>query len=599
MIEVNVFRKLKGQLLVILMLVLNVAFASANSQKDSLILITQSGSAPERYHAFIQLADHFEYDRSDSAYWASQNAVSLAHQINDFELLAEAYKILSVHCGDLGLYELAIENLYTSIAYYDSLNGPNKERDIASAYHKLAWHFADMEDLERPLELFHTALKMYPLESTEDSLQHAISYHALGSFHYLNDSLFDSAIYYLKKTVLWHDRLPMSEEERAEALVELSNALILSGRVDSGRVVIAQLENEELFSYSLYIQNYVVFLRGLGLHQEGKYAEALPKLEQVYQWCDSTELIHSSVGINLMRQLTETSRKAERFDKAYQYLNRLRNIERQTIYKDRQRTTKALEFVHETSRKEQQIESQNQQLSLQRLILWGSIIGLLVVSGLLIWVYRVNQNIKYKNRKIETLIRELHHRVKNNLQVISSLLGLQSMKMEDSEAKRAVEEGKSRVRAMAMIHQKLYKKEDLIGINFNDYVIELITELKNSYYPSRDIKMNINIPDKQLDVDTTLPLGLIINEMVSNAFKYAFTEIDEPLLEIEFKEEQKIYKLTVSDNGGGMDKNFDISKATSFGMRLINMLSRQLGGTLNMVNEGGLKYELVFASTTK
>jgi len=128
-------------------------------------------------------------------------------------------------------------------------------------------------------------------------------------------------------------------------------------------------------------------------------------------------------------------------------------------------------------------------------------------------------------------------------------------------------------------------------------VNDLVNELKSTYYPNRAIDIQLNIPRESLDVDTTLPLGLMINEMVSNAFKYAYADIDKPLLKVELiQQEMNGLKLIVADNGKGVAQGFDINQVTSFGMKLIKMLSKQLSGELKVINEKGLSYELSFSN---
>ena len=132
-------------------------------------------------------------------------------------------------------------------------------------------------------------------------------------------------------------------------------------------------------------------------------------------------------------------------------------------------------------------------------------------------------------------MRELHHRVKNNLQVISSMLALQSMKLENETARIAITEGKDRIRAMSLIHQRLYKKENELKINVREYVKNLMNDLVDSYGDHRNVDINLSIDSYSLNADTTLPIGLIINELVTNAFKYAFEKTDLPQIVVDLK----------------------------------------------------------------
>lgn len=229
-----------------------------------------------------------------------------------------------------------------------------------------------------------------------------------------------------------------------------------------------------------------------------------------------------------------------------------------------------------------------------------SVLLVLVICLAIFSVYQFRQSrsrahqLEQKNQRIETLMRELHHRVKNNLQVISSLLGLQSMKLENETAQQAVEEGKERIRAMSLIHQKLYQQDEVTSLNIRDYVNNLVDELAQSYGYADKARINIEVPSVLLDADTTLPVGLIINELVSNAFKYAFKNIEQPVLELKLIQQQESIILSVKDNGEGLPEGFSFEKAKSFGLKLVHLLTKQLNGSMQVRNSPGVDFQLSF-----
>ena len=206
-----------------------------------------------------------------------------------------------------------------------------------------------------------------------------------------------------------------------------------------------------------------------------------------------------------------------------------------------------------------------------------------------------------RNQENELLLKEIHHRVKNNLEVVSSLLELQSAGLADSEAREAMQAGQSRVQSMGLLHQKLYQGENLAAIEMKDYFTQLAESLLESYETKDNIKVAVNMDPLELDVDTAVPLGLIVNELLTNTIKYAFGgtsagsagAANAGAVEVGLSKEDKGYLLRVKDNGVG--KDFDAPAAgTGFGSRLINLLTRQLGGTLSEENDGGLKTEVRF-----
>lgn len=195
----------------------------------------------------------------------------------------------------------------------------------------------------------------------------------------------------------------------------------------------------------------------------------------------------------------------------------------------------------------------------------------------------------------ESLLKEIHHRVKNNLQIIASLLYLQSGKFEDEDFKKVLEEGQGRVRSMALIHQKLYENENLKSIPFGEYLQELVGEIRASFGMS-NIQLNIEASDIHFDVDTAVPLGLIVNEMATNAFKYAFENMENGSLSIFLTEDNGTYSLKVKDDGKGIPDEIDIKKTKSLGLRLVRMLSQQLEGEFAFSNDQGTSFELKFAA---
>jgi two-component sensor histidine kinase len=219
--------------------------------------------------------------------------------------------------------------------------------------------------------------------------------------------------------------------------------------------------------------------------------------------------------------------------------------------------------------------------------------ALLLLSGLTIFfMYRKqrakNTLIQKQSDDLQVLMKEIHHRVKNNLQVISSLLDLQSLSIKDKQASGAVREGKIRVQSMALIHQNLYNEGNIKGILMQDYINKLVENLFNSYNIQKDkIKLVTDIDHLNLDVDTVIPLGLIVNELISNSLKYAFKEKEQGEVYVTLKENNKQLQLQVKDNGCGFPQNFSMAKNTSFGYNLINAFAHKLKAKLDIYNDGG------------
>ncbi|MCB0738910.1 MAG: tetratricopeptide repeat protein [Bacteroidetes bacterium] len=200
-----------------------------------------------------------------------------------------------------------------------------------------------------------------------------------------------------------------------------------------------------------------------------------------------------------------------------------------------------------------------------------------------------------RDEEKELLLKEIHHRVKNNLQVVSSLLELQA-KRADEDTQTAFADGQSRVKAMALIHEKLYRNEDISTIDFEEYTNQLANQIA-ALYTDRKVQLEINGNNCQFDIDTAVPLGLMLNELITNAFKYAFKLNGGFLKEEVHPKGDEGYELVVADNGNGMPDDFDLKKAKSLGLRLVNRLSRQLYGKAEYENINGAKFSITFKDT--
>ena len=196
----------------------------------------------------------------------------------------------------------------------------------------------------------------------------------------------------------------------------------------------------------------------------------------------------------------------------------------------------------------------------------------------------------------EVLLREIHHRVKNNLQIISSLLNLQSRHVEDEPALDMFHESRNRVRSMALVHEKLYRSNDLAEVDFCEYIQSLSRHLFMSYrVEPTEIDLSIDVKDVFLDINTSIPCGLIINELVSNSLKHAFSGRDRGKIHVSMRPENNgKFKMVIRDDGVGLPKNLEVTQTESLGLQLVTMLVEQLQGTLSVVNKNGTSYEILF-----
>lgn len=315
---------------------------------------------------------------------------------------------------------------------------------------------------------------------------------------------------------------------------------------------------------------------------------------------------------DLMLKLTELYSVTGDYKLAYEHLRAFVPVNDSINARNNEDTMAKITIEHESAKKDDQLKIQQATIQSQETAqnaLFGGVIALLIIILLvvrnLIQKRKTNVQINVQKEEIsqsllekESLIKEIHHRVKNNLQIIANLLYLQSNKSDDINIKNVLEEGQGRVRSMALIHQKLYENDDLKSIPFGEYILELVNEIKMSFgQQAADVAIKVDAKEAFFDVDSAVPLGLIINELSTNAFKYAFEGRNAGQFNIFLTQESDgAYNLHVSDNGKGIPDEIDIRKTRSLGLRLVRILSEQLEGEYSFESKEGMSFKLKFAA---
>jgi PAS domain S-box-containing protein len=212
---------------------------------------------------------------------------------------------------------------------------------------------------------------------------------------------------------------------------------------------------------------------------------------------------------------------------------------------------------------------------------------------------KMEEELKKSLNEKEMLLKEIHHRVKNNLMVISSLLNLQSNYIKNKEDFDMFLESQNRAKSMALIHELLYRSDDLKRIDFGDYMDNLIKDLFNTYVDDpQHLKLNLDLQNIKLDINTSIPLGLIVNELVSNSLKHAFSNGKEGEINISLKVEKDEYILIVGDNGVGIPDDIDFKNTDSLGLQLINNLTKQIDGKIELDKSHGTEFSIRFEETS-
>lgn len=239
-------------------------------------------------------------------------------------------------------------------------------------------------------------------------------------------------------------------------------------------------------------------------------------------------------------------------------------------------------------------------------LIWLGIGGVLVTIFVIVWIVSLRSRVKSKTRQIrksleekELLLKEIHHRVKNNLAIISGLIELQLERSVNDEAQKVLRDSQTRIQSMALVHDKLYRTNTVTDIGMKTYIEELVQALESTFTgPDSNIKLSFDIEEIDLDIDRAIPCGLLINELVVNAFKHAFDNGEKGMLEVKLKRERSEIELSVADNGKGLPENFEEKKNASLGMMLINTFTSQLEATMEVDNGNGAHFTFRFPAET-
>ena len=206
---------------------------------------------------------------------------------------------------------------------------------------------------------------------------------------------------------------------------------------------------------------------------------------------------------------------------------------------------------------------------------------------------KIEEQLKLSLKEKNVMLKEIHHRVKNNMQIISSLLSLQSRHIKDEESLQIFNDSQDRIRSMALVHEKLYQSSDFSSIDFSEYVHDLVNSI---HHPKLiNIKTDIDVENIVIDINKAIPCGLIINELITNAFKHAFPNGQNGKITITMNQHDKnSYILIISDNGIGLQENLDFKKTESLGLQLVTGLVRQLQGNIDVDRTTGTKFTIIF-----
>lgn len=536
----------------------------------------------------------FDYDyQFDSAihYYTKSHKYALKHG----DIKREAASLFNI--GVVFYYKGQLDSaLHYYLASEPKFESINDEPNLSRLYNNLGRIYEKTNQLEHALEVSRNSIAIK--ERLEDTKGLLNTYTNMSSIFQRLDS-YDSALFYSNKCIKRAKEIGDMSAYKSE----LVNIGIIYKNLDNKNKAVAAFKEAE----SLIIDKEDPYVLSQIYHNLGEY------------YFDQNELDNANFYIKKTREILleddylETALKHYHLDYAYNKkrgdtasafisLEKYLSLNEKFISQELVNKTSELEQLYQKEKREFEIEALNAENQLKSLTIEknlrernGLVLLSLLVLGSSLLLYKLYSNKQKSLKERDLLLKEIHHRVKNNLQIISSLLNLQADSLESDTAKDAVKEGQHRVKSMALIHQKLYSAQDVRGVYVQDYLENLSAELFRAFgVDPEKISWEINASGLKLDIDTVIPLGLIINELITNALKYAFNEVENGLLKIEINQVGEKLHVLVQDNGQGMDEK-EIERANSFGWRMITSLCRKLKAEISFKNDNGTRVQLALS----
>ena len=549
-----------------------IVFSQNISEKQRLLNVLDTSSIiSEKVQLYVDLAWEYTIIENDSALIYAEIGLILSKK-NKYKL-GEAISLEAK-----GLYEEIVTGNY----------------DLASEYYFEGIKLSEENNLAYATSIYHSLGVMF---HTSDNFEKAKEYYTIA----YEKAKSENNILIQKKCLINLGAIYSTLKEYQKAEEMLLESLTLDIRKD--------------YDYSTYAN------LGNLYYRKKEYQKALPYLElateqgqdnldsegNLYFLINVKAALKDSIGMDqimaratifieesvsartnslMLMAISNYYRKFGELELALEYRDKYLTIYEEIKEGQRDQTVYELETKYQTEKVQRDLEKEQAAQKLLYFILGFTGI-LLVLISFFFYKNRKNNILLAKQKKMleitvdekNVLLKETHHRVKNSFQIVSSLLYLQSESITDKEAQNAIKEAQNRVRSMVLIHQKLYSKDQLVGIDTNEYISDLVNDIMESHqFQKHSLAYTLDIEPLILNVETITPIGLIINELIVNVLKHAFNEIDEnSLLTVSLKKKGEELILQIQDNGKGLQEKV---KETSFGIKLIKALSKKLKGNL-------------------
>lgn len=562
---------------------------------DSLLLILQSEDYTGKKEVVL-LADIAHYHPSlDSSILFANKSLKKAIELGAPILKAEAFEIISHKERKLGNNAKSFQASFQALQIYESLGLSERQ---AASYTQLANNHMSDQNYQLAISYLKKAIGIYEVLNKNYKLNYSIL--NLGEMYRLEGDL-DSAVTSFKDVLSRNKTL---NDDIAQGY-SLGNLGMVYNNLDSLGLAKTHLidaiailmELQDVYSSSVYLAEL-----GDVFKKEGNLIVAEQKFLEALGMAQEAGLKEQVRDFSL--KLAQSNEIKQEYAKALQYQKLFQAYQDSMVNKTNIQKIERLKAGYEIDKRESQIGLLNEINIGQKYFLWVLTGGILISLILLYLLYIGNKKIKSANISLSSqkelitireqekalLLQELNHRVKNNLQMISSLLSLQSRELKGHPALESVVAGKQRVEALSLVHRKLYQEGLDTRVMIKEYIEELVLGLFHGYGAS--FTPEFEIDDISIHVDMAVPMALIMNEVIVNALKYAYRDIAYPTLKIRIEQESSNrLRIQVIDNGIGF-ASIEMEKDNSFGLKLIHSLVEQLEGTIQKLENHGTHWNM-------
>ena len=564
---------------------------------DSILFDLESQEYSKKEQAIKYALVAINHPNLKKALQAAHTSLKIATEIKKPILKAEALEEISLLERELGNNLKSLNASLKALYIYESLN--LKDR-LAASFDQVGVNYVYNEDYKSAITYFKKAIQLY----NKDLLSQIATINNLGEA-YRNINYLDSAKIYFKES-LQKNTIKNKDIDylhlKGYSLGNLGMVYAAEDNLKLAEIYLKQAVSilqdfEDAYSTATYTASL-----GQVYYKLKKNNLAKQKLIKSLEIAQEAGLKEQIRDINKMLVLLYESQ--EKYEEAFFYQKRFQVYQDSLLNIDNIKKIEQLKAEYEIDKREHKISLLNQLNSNQKKWVFSLTIGFFTLAFLSYLLTRSQKKIKQINIKLSAqkeiiskreqektlLLSELNHRVKNNLQMISSLLSLQSNQLTGHPAQQAIISGQERVEALSLVHRKLYQD----GINTRIYIKEYISELVLGLFYSYDAKFKpkLNISNVSVNVDIAIPLALILNEIIINALKYAYTNIKHPVLKIKIhKKNPDILLISIKDNGIGF-KEETINTSNTLGLKIINSLIIQLNGSIKKINSNGTIWKM-------